>query len=256
VPVQATPGAIEIKVNVATEHAEEALRRLRFDVAESKQRRIWFYEHVIGIDGRTALPLFHRSVILRVRRRTGRDQGDVTVKLRGTTLVLPDEWTSPATGRRWNYKIEGDWTGDRRTTAASLSADFDHDDPTARRVPRLSKLLMARQIDLLHRAFAVPIDVTALRPLGPISARVWRPTAVGFAHDVAAERWHAGSLQFLELSLRVEGNAEVAQRDFGAFLRERGVHIADLTETKTELVLRHFTDGRHVRGTTMPAPLG
>lgn len=241
--VQPTPAAVEIKVNVAAEHADAALRDLGFAGVDAKERRIWFYEHVIGIEGATALPLFHRSVIVRVRRKPVRDEGDITVKLRGAELVLPDEWSSSAQGRMWTFKIEGDWTGDRHTTSASLSAEFERDLRAPRRAPSLSDLFISRQLDLLHRAMAVPIDVAALRPLGPIAARAWRPTDVGFSDDVAAERWRAGTLQFLELSLRVDaGDAQAAQRDFDAFLDRRGVRVAAVTETKTELVLHHFAD--------------
>ena len=241
-PPQPSSTAVEIKVNVAIEHAEAALRALGLAEADGKQRRIWFYEHVIGIEGPAALPLFHRSVIIRVRRKPTRQEGDITVKLRGAELELPDEWSTARRGPTWAFKIEGDWTGDRRTTSASLSADFDDDQPPARRAPRLSDLTIPRQVDLLHRAIAVPIDIGALRPLGPINARAWRPTDVGFTEKVAAEHWRAGSLQFLELSVRVEADAEAAQRNFDAFLTARGVQVAAVTETKTELVLRHFAD--------------
>ena len=241
VPVHPTPDAVEIKVNVSAAHADAALRDLRLKGSAAKRRDIWFYEHVRGIEGSAALPLFNRSVIARVRRDRARDEGDVTIKLRGAELSLPEEWSHRAEGSGWTFKIEGDWTGDRQQMAASLTAEFDRDRPATRRAPRLSKLVTTRQRDLLHRALAVPIDVATLRPLGPISARTWGAADLGFAVGVAAERWRAGSLQFLELSARVDaGDAEAAQRDFDAFLRGRGIEVAALEETKTELVLRHF----------------
>ena len=149
VPVRPTVKDIEIKVNVAGEDAEWATRELGLAASDAKRRRIWFYEHVDGIGGGGALPLFHHHVIVRVRRMSGGD-GDVTIKLRGTDLVLPEAWTGPAQGEGWKFKIEGDWTGERHATAASLTVDVEdvNDVEDGEGAPEIEVLVTDRQVSL------------------------------------------------------------------------------------------------------------
>ena len=147
--------------------------------SDAKRRRIWFYEHADGIGGRGALPLFHHRVIVRVRRKSGGD-GDVTIKLRGTDLVLPKTWSEPAEGDGWKFKIEGDWTGQRHSTAASLTVDVDDVDDAGGGAADLEALVTDRQVGFLHTSIELPIDMSVLEGLGPIDARTWSPTEVGF----------------------------------------------------------------------------
>jgi hypothetical protein len=245
VPVHPTIAAVELKVNVAGEHALQTLRALGLAAGDAKDRLIWFSEHLAGIEGRDALPLFHRTVIVRVRRKPRRDEGDVTIKLRGPRLELPERWAKPDKGAGWTFKIEGDWTGAQHTIAASLTTDFDHDADASGRAPLLAEVVVPRQLAFLHGSLAVPIDLAALRPLGPIRARTWQATDVGFAAAVAAEEWRAGALHILELSLRVDAaDAEASQRAFGRFLRQRAVSVARLGQTKTALALHHLAGRR------------
>ncbi len=72
---------VEIKVNFTGSQIEQAKTVFGLD-RESKDRKIWFGEIVTGHDGRDALPLLERGVILRVRA-TKKKSGDVTLKLRG-----------------------------------------------------------------------------------------------------------------------------------------------------------------------------
>ena len=93
----------------------------------------------------------------------------------------------------------------------------------------------------MHTSIDLPIDVSVLESLGPIDARTWSPTEVGFDEAVAAERWRAEALEFLELSVRVDAvDAVAAQTAFNSFLTDRGVTASTMEETKTETVLRHF----------------
>jgi hypothetical protein len=246
VPVHPTVKDIEIKVNVAGEDAEWATRELGLAASDAKRRRIWFYEHVDGIGGSGALPLFRRQVIVRVRRMSGGD-GDITIKLRGTDLVLPEAWIGPAQGDGWKFKIEGDWTGQRHATAASLTVDVEdvNDVEDGAGAPDLEVLVTDRQVSFLHASLDLPIDVSALEGIGPIDARTWSPTTVGFDEDVAAERWRAGELEFLELSLRVNAaRALDVQAAFERFLTDRRVRASSLEQTKTETVLRHLATRR------------
>ena len=234
--VHAVAHAVEIKVNVAGGDADRALELLGLDGSDAKRRTIWFYDHVGGIGGRTALPLFHHNVIVRTRRQLD-GGGDVTIKLRGQDLVLPVAWSEPAQRGNWSFKIEGDWTGRRRSTAASLSVDVEKLD-AGLGAPAL-RVVTGRQTDFLHASIDLPIDLSVIEGLGPIDARTWSATDVGFDEEVAAERWHVGALGFFELSLRVaEADAVAVQRAFDHFLTDRHVPVSSMEMTKTETVLR------------------
>ena len=73
------------------------------DREKAKDRKIWFGEVVTGHDGRDALPLLERGVILRVRA-TKKTSGDITLKLRGPDGGIDaaawDERTASLTARR------------------------------------------------------------------------------------------------------------------------------------------------------------
>ena len=173
VPIRPTVHDVEIKVNIAGEDADRAVRELGLSASDAKRRRIWFYEHADGIGGGGALPLFHHRVIVRVRRKSG-GAGDVTIKLRGTDLVLPEAWSEPEEGDGWKFKIEGDWTGQRHSTAASLTVDIDDVDDVAG-APDLEGLVTDRQVSFVHSSIELPIDVTVLAGLGPIDAADLEP---------------------------------------------------------------------------------
>jgi hypothetical protein len=239
---------IEIKMNVSGSDVELAKKKVGLRDRDAKDRDIWFYEHVHGIGGRRALPLLNQHLIVRVRR-SPKGPGDVTIKVRAEDLVLPDAFSAPEEGDGWKFKIEGDWAGDRRTAAASLGSDFDADHGgRSGAAPQLGDIVIDRQLDFLYQAAELPVDVRALRGLGPISAQSWSPSDRGFTlngvdHEIAAERWHAGDLTFLELSLRVAAaEATEIQTAFVAFARDRGVPIGADQENKTRLMLRHLTE--------------
>ena len=241
--------AVEIKANVGGADADFAKQAVGLHDADAKDRDIWFYENLRGIGGPSTLPLLHNHVIVRARRsRDG--SGDLTIKVRAEDLVLPDAWCAPDEGHAWKFKVEGDWTNDRHTAAASLTADYDAEHGGRTATPQLSDTVIDRQLDFLHQATELPIDVRALHGLGPISARSWRPTKLGFKrdgveHEIAAERWQAGDLTFLELSLRVAAvEAAEVQTAFVAHLTNLGISVEADQENKTGRMLRHLADRR------------
>jgi hypothetical protein len=64
-------------------------------------------------------------------------------------------------------------------------------------------------------------------------------------HELAAEHWQAGELRFLELSIRVPRSvAEAAQDAFERQIRQLGLDVDPVQETKTRLVLEHFAAAR------------
>ena len=244
-PVRPAPAVIEIKANVGAADDADAVREsLGFRNEDARSRQIWFYEYVHGIGGPAALPLLGHDLIIRVRRRQN-GKGDLTVKVRGKDIVLPDAWSTPMEGDDWKFKIEGDWTGERHAVAASIVADFDADRGRGA-TPVLDRIFTDRHFDFLHRVAELPIDVSALRGLGPIEARVWDPAEVGFEHKVAAESWHVESLHFLELSLRVASSeASNVQAAFGKFSLANGASLDADQEPKTTMVLRRLAKLDH-----------
>ena len=70
--------------------------------------------------------------------------------------------------------------------------------------------------------------------------------AVSAATGVVAERWQVAGLDFLELSVRVEAAATVAQAEqardaLEAGVRDAGLQVPTAQETKTRTVLERLT---------------
>jgi hypothetical protein len=233
---------VEIKVSFGAEHLAEAASAFGLRAADAEERDIWFCEYLDGPAGPTGLPLLDQGIILRLRRRRGRAD-DATMKIRRSEQApLPGDWR-PRLGEQETFGVEGDWVGSRRLVSASLVARLGDDDidevATGRR--SVARVFSAAQEDLLRVSCPLPIDLRALEPLGPVAAHKWEPAPRGFEHPIAAERWKVDELRFLELSIRVPGAAaETAQAAFERHLRDRGLDVDTVQETKTRLVLGHL----------------
>lgn len=228
---------VEIKVNVAGE-VQGALTTLGLD--GGAERRIWFLEDLTpGLD--PALPLLNAGVILRVRSGTSADS---TVKLRPCHRTqLTADWTEDfqdedEDGNEFEYRIEEDWTGPRRSLAASAVQDLDPGLVTAVTEDEAdpSSLFSKRQRRFLRDCADLRIPLDAVTPLGPVRARKWKDVALG-DFEANAERWQAGPLDFLEVSIRVDDDPEQQQQDFEAAIRNLGLTIDDDPESKTRRVL-------------------
>jgi hypothetical protein len=216
----------EIKVNFGAAQIEKAMQVFGLDPDAGKDRRIWFGEITNGRDGREALPLLGRGVILRVRAKE--DEGDVTLKLRGPDgCIDAGAWRDRTRGL--DAKVEGDWAG-RRLVSASLSADFDAAGDELDH-PSLTALMSDAQ-RALARELLIPISAVEL--LGPIASRKWK---VG---DVEAERWVVDDLTFLEISVVTKKDPEKAQHRLEQHARDGGLKLEDDQEPKTTRVLRHL----------------
>lgn len=224
---------VEIKVNFTGGQIEQAEKAFGLD-REGKDRRIWFGEVVTGHDGRGALPLLGRGVILRVRTKK-RDAGDVTLKLRGPDGGIDEAAWKCRVATLADAKIEGDWA-DRRLVSASVTADFGRTERAAldAGTATITGLLSAAQRKLAHEELFVPVG--AVRLLGPITARKWDPEP---GDDVAAERWSVGDLEFLEISVVAEDEPERAQEELLRRVRHAGLTVEE-GEPKTTRVLRHL----------------
>ncbi|MFE3316745.1 hypothetical protein [Nocardia sp. NPDC059195] len=242
---------IEIKVNLDGDVAG-ALHRLRCTDTAAAYRDIWFAEPVHP--GPTGAPTLLSSRIV-IRLRSG-DEDDLTVKLRPClSSQLTGRWAAPFTEPGIGYRIESDWSGERRMLSASA---------ISLRSPGSLRAAVARGVDVTdtlnsaQRQFLVSctppgVAVDHLCAMGPVTSARWSGVAVGnLRADI--ERWTAAGLDLVELSLKVaprQGDSPVdvhlraleAQRALEAALRRLGLMIAT-GDTKTEQVLTALTAAR------------
>lgn len=241
---------IEVKVNVDGA-VDDAVAAIGIESARRSQRQIWFAEDRGGAD-RGTLRLLDAGVIIRFRSG---EKDDVTVKLRPCTdNQLVSRWSAPFEKGDFAYRIEHDWSGRRRTLAASavssrqrgslLHAIGPTDDTAA--------AIADEQRSFLDQCrHEVPFD--QLTALGPVAATKFAEFTLD-GLDVNAERWSVAGLDFLELSLRVkprdsdksrngesphafEARAEGAQHKLEEAVRRRAVTISTNQENKTKRVL-------------------
>jgi hypothetical protein len=101
------------------------------------------------------------------------------------------------------YRIEGDWSGDRHVLAASAK--------TSHPAGLLAELVGGSRFDRVftpeQRRFVgdcahIGVDVGQLVGLGPIASTKWEDLQIGGVNHVDAERWTVAGLDFLELSIR------------------------------------------------------
>jgi hypothetical protein len=226
---------VEIKVNVAAP-VQDALAVLHLE--DGSERRIWFLEDVTpGLD--PALPLLSAGVVLRVR--SGKSD-DSTVKLRPCrrTQLTPD-WAEDFEDEdedEFEYRVEEDWSGKRRSLAASAVRELEPGLVAAvtEADTNPGTLFGKKQQGFLRDCSDLRIALDAVTPLGPVQATKWKDITIG-NFEANVERWQAGTLDFLEMSIRVKDDPERHQRDFEAAIRNLGLSIDDDPESKTRRVL-------------------
>ena len=237
---------IEIKVTIGAEQVQVARQALALSGDDGRRRRIYFCEDVAGAGGPAALPLLDNGIILRLRQNKG-SKDDSTVKLRpfDQTRLTP-RWRHARKHDGWEFKVEGDWVGDRHVVAASLVADQDQVPEVGRGEAPPSRAFSAEQQQFLSDCTPVGVDLDGLRVLGPVDAIRWKDVPLGDFKAVA-EQWDVdnGALRFLELSILVDPvQAVEAQRSFTQRIAAKGLDPDNRQETKTRMVLEHLADPR------------
>ncbi|PWI05339.1 hypothetical protein DIZ27_39800 [Streptomyces sp. NWU339] len=240
---------IEIKVDIEGDVAA-ALSALGGSSGPRTTRRIWFAEDRDGVAG-GRMPMLDGGVI--VRFRIGGNPDDLTVKLRPCTREqLAGRFSAPFEAEPFTYKIEEDWSGNRRVLAASLvhgrppgvlsDAVKPGADPGAS--------IDAVQDQFLH-ACAPAVRLDGLVALGPILSTKVDDVPLDDL-DADLEAWSVADLDFLEVSIRVKpkgeddvekftARAERKQRKLEDAVRERGVALSEHPESKTRRVLTALT---------------
>jgi len=232
------PDGVEIKLNFGASQIAQARELFELDRDDGKARRIWFGENRRGLDGRSALPLSARGIILRVREKKN---SDVTLKIRGPDGCLDlSVWTERTRGLGELAKVEGDWSGERRLVSASLDGALGEKalDELGKRNPVVERLLTEEQRALAEELL-LPLHSVEL--LGQIEARKWDPEHDG---DVAAELWEVDEdMRFLEVSVWVTArDPEAALKDLEQRAVKGGLRIDPMQNTKTTTVLRHLAE--------------
>lgn len=225
------PGAIEIKVNIAGD-VGHALGLLALHGGTPRQ--VWFLDDLT--DGvKPALPLLNAGIVLRLRRDS-KEQS--TIKLRPCRRTqLTAQWQGGA--RDTDYKIEGDWSGDRHTLAASCVAELNAG--TIDRVldGQIGDAFTRTQREFLSECADIRVALEETTVLKPIAATQWKGLTLGAVTDVAAERWIVDGLDFLELSIRVPADTAAAQqRAFTDEIASRGLTLDANDKSKTVRVMR------------------
>lgn len=230
---------IEIKVTVARSRMDEAAEVFGLAPGEGESRRIYFCE-ALGESG-TGLVLLDHGIILRLRANAD-GEGDSTVKLRPFEGHLHDRWRE----RRQDdteIRMEGDWVSDRHVVAVSAVSQQSADEVegAAARTRELAKLLSRVQEEFLKDNTEAPVLFDRLRIVGSIAATKWKAGTVRLSKKLVAERWEVGQLRFLEVSLRVDDEAEArrAQAELTGVMAEHDLLNDVEQETKTRLVLEY-----------------
>lgn len=236
---------VEIKVNVEGD-VPGALSALGSSRGVLTSRRIWFAEDQQGAaEGR--VPLLDNGVI--VRFRLGGGSEDLTVKLRPCDRdQLVGRFSDPFQAGPFTYRIEEDWSSNRRVLAASLVRDCPPGTLGGAVEPGAdaAAAMDAVQDQFLHAcAPSVPLD--GLAALGPVMSTEIDDVPRDDL-EVDLEVWSVTGLEFLEASIRVKPKdeddretfterAERKQRKLEEAVRERGVALSEHPENKTRRVL-------------------
>jgi hypothetical protein len=130
---------------------------------------------------------------------------------------------------------------DRHLVSASLIAAVKSgriQKVAAQQPQRVRRLFSDAQV-ALATDWLVALD--RLELLGPVRSLKWAKGAGELEEGIVAELWEVNDRRrFLELSVRVERDPDLAQQRLEAAVRTRGLEIDPLQQSKTSIVLMHL----------------
>jgi hypothetical protein len=249
---------IEIKVNVEGA-IDEAIRNLVGDPHDVEMREIWFAEDRFGVADGT-LPLLDGGVIVRFRIGDGSDDDDLTVKLRPCEeRQLVGHWSESTKNGKFEYRIEHDWAADRPVLAASAVSQRRPGSLADELAPGAdaANALNDAQRHFISECARPGVHADRLIALGPIASTKWSKVRLD-EFKVNVERWTAGELDFLEVSVHVEpetgeaaesftARVAAAQRALHQSVERHGVTISQRNENKTQRVLNALAKAQRER---------
>ena len=181
-----------------------------------------------------ALDLSMQGVIIRVRQGA---KNDLTVKVRvpkGNQQVENSRLSE-------RFPCEIDRTRAGVDTSYAVTRKYQ-----ATRVPEIGNdiysLLSASQIKLLHEA-QVSIDWARVMRIANINSTKWETTAQSPSGKLALELWEWPAGKILELSAKVESDAEVSKyAELERLVKMKNLSLTASQDTKTGTVLETLAD--------------
>jgi CYTH domain len=215
--------SVEVKLLLSPQTAQTVIASLGFK--DEAAGRVYFFDT-------TALELLMQGVIVRVRQGAN---NDLTIKVR---LPKGDpKVDSLRLHERFPCEIDRNQIGE--STSYAIKRRYD-----ATKVPEnggeIYRLLSVSQKDLLHEA-RISLDWDRVVRIADINSTKWETTAQSPSGQLALELWEWPAGKVLELSAKVESDAEASKY---AEL-EHLVHVKNLSldpsqDTKTSVVLKAF----------------
>lgn len=221
--------AVELKLTIPQPDHGHVLNTLGIDPLDAEIRQVAYADT-------PDLRLSDAGVVVRARR-TQREPGDLTVKLRP---LLPDQ-VPDGLRELAGFKVEVDASPTGFTCSCSLSAEIP--DRKVRALldgsVRLGSLLSEPQRTLLAERLPSADTRADLRVLGPLTLLKAKFAPEGFAHRMVAELWFLpDGKRILELSTKAEPAAAFhVAAETKVFLAGHGVDLGAPQETKTRTAL-------------------
>jgi hypothetical protein len=181
-----------------------------------------------------ALDLLTQGVILRIREGA---KNDLTVKVR-----LPHETHTPeGSGLSEQFPCEVDRTRSEASTSYAVAQKYEVTNvPTNGQ--HVYKRLNASQTHLLQET-QVSIDWSRVKRIASINSTRWKTTSQSPSGGLALELWEWSAGKVLELSAKVEPEAETAKlADLEALLKTNNLPLSTSQDTKTRMVLETLAD--------------
>jgi hypothetical protein len=232
--------AVEIKMTLADEQKSIIRQLLPSNLVPQK---LWIY-----FFDTADLQLFEtHQVILRGRSKENKED-DSTVKLR---RVEPN-WTFAEWRKaKGEFKVEGDWVGDRLIRSASFSVEQEEGkiEQVVSGKETIDKLFSKDQERFLEEAINTHVDFETLKALGPVEVYKWKLKFPKFEQEICLEYWQLANPQdvlqdkkeILEISVKVDcDRAQNTWENFNQFLEQHGIDPGGKQEAKTRTALEFF----------------
>lgn len=232
--------AVEIKMTVGD--ADKAkIRKLLPSDLEPQKLQIYFFDTV-------DLQLFNTHQVILRGRSKDKKEDDSTVKLR---RVKPDRKFSEWRKAPGEFKVEGDWVGDKLIRSASFTVEQEEGqiEQAAAGKEDIDKLFSKDQERFLEEVINTHIDFNTLEVLGPIEVYKWKQKFPNFDEEISLEYWELANpkdvleekQEILELSVKVDSDrAKIVWQQFNQFLARHGIDPGGEQAPKTRTALEFF----------------
>jgi hypothetical protein len=215
---------VEVKLLLSPSTTQTVITSLGFE--NETMARVYLFD----TDG---LDLSMQGVIVRVRQGA---KNDLTVKVR-----LPGNQQVDNSRLRERFPCEVDRTRAGAYTSYAVGRKYK-----ATKVHEIGNdiysLFSASQINLLHEA-QVSIDWARVMRIANINSTTWETTAQSPSGKLALELWEWPAGKILELSAKVESDAEVSKyAELERLVKMKNLSLSVSQDTKTSIVFETLAD--------------